>query len=182
MTSIYLDSCPLIDLAKYKARFHGSIITISQERETDVWQVEKLLDIARAGSIRVITSTLTISECTHIDNNEHVPHVETKRFYSELLTSGKGGIFLVQPILSILTRARNLRWEENIFCKPLDSVHIASALYHKCSEIWTRDDKMIRFANQLEALGLKCIVPSSSQYVTAFRYRDIDGHVTKVVE
>jgi predicted nucleic acid-binding protein len=153
-------------MAKHKARLSGSTVPLSEEREKDVWYLDRLLEMARNQEVRVLTSTITIAECTHIDpQNEPVPALEIKRFYSELLTSGKAGIYLVQPVQSILARARKLRWEDTIYLKPLDSVHAASALHHGCSEIWTRDAKIVTFSDRLEAFGLKVVAPSNTNVV-----------------
>ena len=134
------------------------------QNEKDVWYVTKLLEMARNQEIKIITSTITIAECIHIDPQIE-PTVVVKRFYSELLTSGKSGIYLVQPIQSILNRARKLKWDEKLHLKPLDSIHVASALHHGCSEILTRDQKIASSAIQLEELGLKSVAPSDTSFI-----------------
>ncbi len=166
--TVYIDACPLIDLAKYKAKLHGANVALTEEREKDVWYVKKLLELARSQGIKVITSTVTIAECTHTQENQPpVPMPEIKRFYSELLTSGKSGIFLVQPLQSILVRARKLSWEDGVYLKPIDSIHVASALHHGCSEIWTRDTRILNsFPDRLATFGLKCTAPSDSGVIT----------------
>jgi predicted nucleic acid-binding protein len=74
---------------------------------------------------------------------------ETQRFFSELLTSGGSGVSLVQPTRTILDRARDLRWRHEFTFKPIDSIHVATAIQMQCVELLTRDEKIYQARDKL---------------------------------
>src|SRR5690242_19627472 len=99
---VYIDTCPLIDLAQEKAG-----MAISDDQKRCVWFCAQALKAARAKKIKIVTSFLTVAECTSIKDNLPQPPEEIKRFYDMLLLSGKGGIELVAITQAIAVRARN---------------------------------------------------------------------------
>lgn len=108
---IYIEACPFIDLAKTEAKLpladpkNGD----EAERQKSVWFCKKLIEAARDGHIEIFTSGITVAECTQVEKGVAEPSEEIKRFYEELLTSGRAGILLVQPTQTILNKARDLK-------------------------------------------------------------------------
>ena len=163
MNLVYIDACTIIDLAKFKA---GSPFAKADEvqtaRERDVWRVERLLAASRDKVIKVITSSISVAECTHLKDSNPIPDADTQRFFSELLSSGKSGFFLVQPGHVIMEKARDLRWRHQIYLGSCDSVHVATALHAGCSEFLTRDQKITQQKAKLAQLKLTVSVPNDS--------------------
>lgn len=164
---MYVDACAFIDLAKFKANKEPSEPDAKKgDRERDVWLLERALDAARAGAIRVFTSSLSVVECSHLKiSTEPRPDPATQRFFSELLLSGKSGVTLVQPVLAIIQAARDLRWKRNFTFKPIDSLHVATALHMQCREILTSDGHMHRVSDQLAQLNLSVTYPRNATLV-----------------
>lgn len=153
---IYLDAAPIIDLVKFKVG-----VGINPERERDAWHLQQLLKAARADEIEIYTSTLTVAECTHVEDPAKLELA--KPLFLQLLTSGRGGVKLVQPILSIVEDARNLRWSHGIYLKGMDSIHAATALKFRCDEFLHRDGKISGAGAAFQALGMRVCTPSDTQ-------------------
>lgn len=171
---IYLDAAPIIDLVKFKVG-----VGISPEREHDAWHLQQLLKAARADEIDIFTSTLSVAECTHVEDRAKMELA--KPFFLQLLTSGRGGIKLVQPILAIVEEARNLKWSHGIHLKGMDSIHVATALKFRCDEFLHRDGKIGGASAAFSALGMRVCVPSDTsllppQYRQAQLIEDHLGH------
>ncbi|MEQ1513242.1 MAG: PIN domain-containing protein [Lysobacteraceae bacterium] len=153
---IYLDAAPIIDLVKFKVG-----VGIDPERERDAWYLQQLLKAARAEAIDIFTSTLTLAECTHVEDRAKLE--QAKPLFLQLLTSGRGGIKLVQPILAIVEDARNLRWSHGISLKGMDSIHAATALKFRCDEFLHRDGKISDSGAALHTLGMRVCAPSDTK-------------------
>lgn len=153
---IYVDSPAIIDLVKFKVG-----VNVNQEREQDAWHLQRMLDAARDGKVVVLTSALSIAECVHVQDQNKLE--EAKPFFLGLLASGRGGFTLIQPILSILEKARDLRWINGLSLKGADAVHLASALHFQCGEFWSRDGKFTQSASVLQALGIRACGPSETK-------------------
>lgn len=149
---VYVDSAAIIDLVKFKVG-----VAANQEREQDAWHLQRMLDAARDGKVQVFTSAISVAECTHVDDQNKLE--QAKPFFDGLLLSGRGGFTLVQPTLTLLERARGLRWSHAISLKGLDSIHAATALQFQCDELWTRDGKFGKFAATFSAMGLRVCHP-----------------------
>jgi len=160
---VYIDACAFIDLVKFETG-NESTIDANQlpERGKDVFFTRKLLDAARANDVFVATSSATIVECSHISEGQ-TPGIVIQRFFSEILTSGKSGVKLVQPTQSIMEYARELRWNHGITLKPMDAIHAATAIRMRCREILTRDAKFFQNRERLAQLGLAVVVPSETK-------------------
>lgn len=152
---IYLDSAPIIDLVKFKV---GA--GVDPEREQDAWHVQQLLIAARNDEIELYTSSLTVAECTHVSDPRKLE--KAKPLFVQLLTSGRAGVRLVQPVLALIEEARNLRWTHGITLKGFDSVHAATALRFRCDEFLHRDGGIGRAGNSLQALGMRVCAPSDT--------------------
>lgn len=153
---LYLDAAPIIDLVKFKVG-----VGIDPQRERDAWHLQQLLKAARAERIELFTSTLTVAECTHVEDPGKLE--KAKPLFLQLLTSGRGGIKLVQPILGIVEDARNLRWSQGIHLKGVDSIHAATALKFRCEEFLHRDGKIGGAGTAFLALGMRVCAPSDTQ-------------------
>jgi hypothetical protein len=153
---IYLDAAPIIDLVKFKVG-----VGIDPERERDAWYLQQLLKAARADKVDIFTSTLTVAECTHVEDRAKLELA--KPIFLQLLTSGRGGVKLVQPTLAIIEDARNLRWSHGICLKGMDSVHAATALRFRCEEFLHRDGKISGAGTEFQALGMRVCAPSDTQ-------------------
>ena len=57
---IYLDACPLIEMAQFAALPKGA------NESVGVWYCRQALRAAREGEVVVTTSILSVSECTSI--------------------------------------------------------------------------------------------------------------------
>lgn len=149
---VYVDSAVITDLVKAKV---GA--GIPTEREQDAWHLQKMLDAAREGKVSVFTSAISVAECTHVEDQNKLELA--KPFFLGLLASGRGGFTLAQPTLTLMEKARDLRWLHAISLSGLDAIHAATALHFKCEEIWTRDAKFVRFSPTFSAMGLRVCAP-----------------------
>jgi predicted nucleic acid-binding protein len=159
--TIYLDACPLIDMAERKDSTDQS-----DEAGACVWFCRQILRAARDGRVKVLTSFLSIAECTSIraEDGSSIPSPpdEIKRFYEMLLLSGKSGLELVSLTQAITIKARNLRWVSGINLRGADTIHVASAMQSRCDELWTRDGKIWKKRQQIAELGLRVIKPTET--------------------
>jgi hypothetical protein len=165
---IYIESCPFIDMAKHHARLPLSTLANQdarqreqQARERNVWFVTKLLEAARAGKVLIFTSMITMAECTHV--GDAAPSDDTKRFYMGLLNSGRSGVQLVQPTLTIIEASRALRWDSGIALGGIDSIHLASARQMKCEELITTDGKLLKNGPKILELQIRAIQASDTR-------------------
>jgi len=160
---LYVDSCVLIDLAKHKANLTLDANPEGQTaREGDVWRLERLLFASRDKVVKIYTSSLTLAECNHLGDSNPTPDVATQRFFSELLASGKSGIYLVQPSYIIMEKARDLRWRHSIYLSPSDSIHAATALHMGCKEILTLDKDFQKNKDKLAQHKLAVVRPNDT--------------------
>jgi hypothetical protein len=156
----YLDSCCFIDLAKQ------AVGLLPSARTMDCWFTWKLLEAHKDREIDVLTSVLTIAECTHADGNSEQP---VRELFQRLLMSGQY-CHLVQPTPFVGSDARDLRWKHGIALRGPDGLHVASALFMKAAEILTTDDKIARSKPAIEGLGLLVSNPAKTTCLP-LRYR-----------
>jgi predicted nucleic acid-binding protein len=136
-----------------------------KEREHDVYMCDALLDAARSGYVEVYSSSITIAECVKlkgVSTDPIIPDELIRKFFTQLILSGKSGITLAQPTHTILERARDLRWKDGLNLKPMDSIHVATAIHHKCTEFLTRDQKIIEAADALGRFKLEVVHPNQT--------------------
>lgn len=165
LPKLYVESDPLIDLVKVKVG-----LTPKTGAERDVWYLERVLDAARAGEVELFTSTITIAECTHVSDPAKLENA--KPFFLGLLASGKSGVRLVQTTLSVVERARNLRWFDSFKLSGADAIHVASALHMRCDELLTGDGKILNSAALLAPMSLKACRPSGTALLPAKYFQD----------
>lgn len=142
-TRIYFDACCFIDLAQHELQLNAT-----NAREPHVFYCRKFLEASRAKELTVFTSTITISECVSIkneflsDQDKRIHPPEVKRLFEGMLMSAKSGVMPVQPTPRMIQAARDLRWVHTAKFKPMDSIHIATAIAMKCSHFVTTDTKL----------------------------------------
>lgn len=152
---IYVESPSIIDLVRFKVGANADA-----ERERDVWHLQRMLQAARDGKVQVFASALSIAECVHVKDPAKLD--QAKPFFLGLLASGKGGFTLANPVLTLLEKARDLRWIQGIALGGADSIHAATALHFQCSELWTRDRKFTECAASFSAMGMRICAPSET--------------------
>lgn len=138
---LYFDACCFIDLAKTELK-----LILEEGKEPHVYYAKKFIDAARAKELIVLTSTLTMTECTHVkdkskpEGNNRIQTSEVKRLFQGMLMSGKSGVLPAQPVPFIVEKARDLTWEHGTTLKAMDALHVATAIHHKCSHFITTDN------------------------------------------
>lgn len=168
LSRIYIDACVFIDIAKHKAN-----VSLQGKDERNVWFTRQLLKASRDEKVELLTSSLSIVECTHIPNVPNPPD-NIKRFYDGLLASGKSGIKLVQPTFTIMEKARALRWIDGIYLKgAADAIHVASALLMNCAEFLTTDGNILNKSDKLQELNLRVCHPEETELLPP-KYRQGD--------
>lgn len=172
---VYLDACCFIDMVA-----HDHSIGVRPDRALHVYYCRKFLEAARGKEAHVFTSTLTVAECLGVKNesdlkdNKLVFTDEVKRLFEGMLLSAKSGVMPVQPTPRIVKSARDLRWAHAATFKPMDSLHIATAIDMKCGYFLTTDSKLkpenIAIA---KALGLVVCTADSIARLLPSKYQQL---------
>ena len=138
MANVYFDSCCFIDLIKQIA---GILPT---DRANDVWYCNKLLEASQKADAKVFTSFMTFAECTHAkdENDQKIITEDVRKAIDGFFFSVRAGVTPVQPSIFVLERIRSLTWDDGIFLKGFDALHVGSALVAECSEFITTDDRI----------------------------------------
>ncbi len=169
---VYMDACCFIDLAKSAL----SVPTL-REREPHIFYCRKFLDAARAKDAVVYTSTISVVECVNIKDTTApgCPIVEddgARTLFRGMLMSAKSGVMPVMPMPKITELARDLRWVHDITCKPVDAVHIATALAMKCSHMFSTDGRLgAENIRKISALGLTVCTADRAVELLPDQYR-----------
>ncbi|GAB4565817.1 MAG: hypothetical protein Tsb007_37510 [Rhizobacter sp.] len=152
---IYFDACCFIDLAKTKLTIPTLV-----EREKHIYFCRKILEASRAKEMAVYTSTVTMAECVKLqdtskpEGQQFIEDERVQKLFKGMLQSGVG-VMPVAATPSITEAARNLRWKQSITIKPMDAIHVATALAMKCTHFVTTDDKLgPENVKRIAALGL----------------------------
>ncbi len=162
-----MDSCCFIDVAKYDLG-HKDKIDHLADKEEHIKACIKMLDDAKKGNIRVLTGNITISECQHLSG---FVDEEIKRLFRSILTSGRI-VRIVADSIFIAERARNLMWDYQIKLGGADAHHVATALESNCSEFITSDKGILKWASEIEKLGLKVIRGEHSKELAQLALKD----------
>jgi predicted nucleic acid-binding protein len=140
--------------------------------------MKRLCDASRDGTIRIVTSVLTVSECLHIGDADPVDQ-PTRDLIVDFLTSGRV-VDLAEADIFIAEKARSLWWDHNIRLKGADGIHVATALEMGCTEFITTDarvrDQTNKFSNAIVALrgiGLN-VIRGSQTAALPVEYRTDD--------
>jgi len=148
---VYFDNTIFVDVVKFDL---GKLLD-SDERTRDVWMAKRLMEAHRDKEVQVLTSALTIAECTHGGDGDVSERAQF--LISKLLTSGDY-VHLVQMTPFIATAARDLRWQHGINLRGADGIHAASALSERCDELITTNGRFGRLHVHQEAfqqLGMR---------------------------
>lgn len=167
---VYMDSYCFIDMAKQAI---GALPAVSTQ---EVWYCWKLLEAARDREIDVLTSVLTIAECTHADGNSDA---KVRDLFTRLLMSGQY-VQLVQPTPFIAADARDLRWVHGIALRGPDGLHVASGLFLKAAEFLTTDVKITKHVAGIGTLGMR-VTNAAKTTCLPMKYRQeelLDGKIT----
>lgn len=130
------------------------------------------MEAHRDKEVKVLTSALTIAECTHGGDGDISERAQF--LLSKLLTSGDY-VHLIQMTPFIGTDARDLRWRHGINLKGADGVHAASALSRKCEEFVTTNGRFNRLyvhRDAFERLGMRIINARDTALLPA-KYRQL---------
>jgi hypothetical protein len=148
-----MDACCFIELALQ------SIGRNDTARDNDLWFLKELLNAAADEEIEVLTSTLSIAECSHAKGDISD---DVKSLFKRFLTSGRY-VFLIQDSVLVAEKARNLRWVHGLAFGGADSIHLASAMELKCEEFLTWDNQPHANATALNDLALPVRFPRDTR-------------------
>lgn len=172
---VYFDTCCFIDLAKTSLK-----LQTEENREPHIFYCKKLIDAARAKEATVLTSSLTMTECTYIkdksklEKSRVVKNDEVKRLFHGMLLSGKSGVLPAQPTPFIIEKARDIVWEHGATLKAMDSLHVATALQHKCTYFITTDNLGEDNIKIINGLGLSICSADKVSHLLPDKYRQLD--------
>lgn len=170
-----MDSCCFIDLAK-----NALSLPVLAKRDPHVFFCRKFLDAARANDVTVYTSTMTVIECVYVTDNgtpgkQAIEDDGVKAIFRGMLLSGKSGVMPVIPTVRITDNARDLRWQDGITCKPIDRLHIATAIAMKCTHFFTSDDKLgSENIRNIANLGLTVCMADKAADLLPTHYRQFE--------
>ncbi|MHC1752940.1 hypothetical protein [Humidesulfovibrio sp.] len=128
----YIDANVIID---YVAFEYGA--GIPSQRQIEMDYVEKIFNHAKDGSILLFSSSISKVECHSIGKDTLVTD-DVKKLFSSILGSGKV-VRPISPIEPILEMARDMQWDGFPLPGNMDKIHIASAIFSKCTEFITFD-------------------------------------------
>lgn len=168
MKRIYFDNTVFVDVVKTDL---GK--PVEEGRSADVWMAKRLMEAHRDKEVQVLTSALTIAECTHGGDGDVSERAQF--LISKMLTSGDY-VHLIQMTPFVAIGARDLRWKHGINLKGADGIHASSALSEGCNEFLTSDgrfDRLHMHRDAFEILGMKIVRASDAQSLPA-KYRQID--------
>lgn len=169
---VYLDACCFIDMAASQLE-----VTVQAWKEPHIFYCRKFLEAARAQDIVVHTSVLTVAECTYVNEQpdgvqkQIILNDEVKALFKGMLLSGKSGVMPVQATPSIVERARDLRWVHGAPTKPMDAIHVATALAMKCTHFVTTD--ILQGIEIIRGLGLSVGSADSIAHLLPSIYRQL---------
>lgn len=171
---IYMDACCFIDLAKSSL----SVYT-KPDREPHIFYSRKFLEAARANNITVYTSSVTAIECVVIkdESQPNAPVVEedtVKPLFRGMLMSGKSGVMPVIPTPRMVEDARDLRWTHDITCKPMDALHLATAIKMGCTHFLTTDNLGAENIKKLGGMGLIVCKADEASHLLPSQYRQFE--------
>lgn len=155
---VYFDNTVFVDVVKFDL---GK--ALDSDRTDDVWMAKRLMEAHRDKEVQVLTSALTIAECTHGGDGDVSERAQF--LISKLLTSGDY-VHLVQMTPFVATAARDLRWQHNINLKGPDGIHAASALSEGCDELVSTNGRFGRLhihQAAFERLGMRIVQARNSQ-------------------
>ncbi|MGI8858343.1 MAG: type II toxin-antitoxin system VapC family toxin [Thermomicrobiales bacterium] len=125
----YFDSCIFIYVITNHPQ-HGSMCT-------------EAIRAAEQGQFKLVTSMLTMIEVIKERSGPHTPSEATQKKIADFFEHDY--VLMVQASRQIMLDARQLCWKYGgINLKGNDAVHLATALYAKCSVLYTYDDTLLK--------------------------------------
>ena len=176
---VYADACCFVEMASHLIGRH------KPERDRDVAYLKAIFQAHFEGKLAAHTSVLSIAECQYAGSSTNkLLTDDIKSLFKRFLTSGQY-LALIQPTVVIGEKARNLYWAHGLNFRGADALHIASALELDCVEFLTFDDRILKAAKELDALGLRVIPPRDTHILpesyNPFRHPLIDTVGTTMV-
>lgn len=172
---LYFDTCCFLDMLQ-----HTTGISPKPERAAHVFYLRQFLELARAKGAFVYTSALTVAECQFVLDESDKSNVkkiltdDVKRLIDGMLLSGKSGVLPAQATPNIVKASRDLRWVHGTNFKPLDALHISTALRLGCSHFITTDAKLDANSKLIvNSLGLAFCVADSIKDLLPSDYRQL---------
>src|ERR1700678_2684702 len=156
---VYLDACCFIELAQDQSG--GQLADNGKYIEP----IKTLLRAARDKKIVIVTSQISVAECTHAGGSIDD---DTQRLFRSLLTSGTSGITPWQADIFVMERSRDLRWKHSVNLGALDGIHVATALEANCDELVTWDGlggkhkSILKSAPAIGKLGCSVVIPTTT--------------------
>lgn len=161
---VYFDACCFIELAK---GLRGQAL---HDGGVHIWPLQALLRASKAGLIEVCTCAISVAECVAAEADIGP---EVQRLFTGLLTSGKGGVLLLQDDIWTVERARDLRWKNGVNLRSPDSIHVAAALQSGCKELITLDGNsnppkrrsILKATSAFAPFGLRVVIPKDTSLI-----------------
>lgn len=172
---VYFDACCFIDLAKTALK-----LQTENGRDSHIFFCRKFIDAARAKEAVVLTSSLSVTECTHVKDKSK-PEVEriiktdeVRRLFQGMIMSGKSGVLPAQPTPLIVEKARDLVWVHEMNLRAMDALHIATALQHKCTHFITTDNFGEANIKIINGLGLAICSADKISHLLPDHHRQLE--------
>jgi len=123
--NVYVDSCVFLSWFK---------------DEPDADECKGLFDSADKGEIKIITSSITLTEVIKLNRSIEIPHtdvIKLRNFFE------KDFIMIASLERRIAEKARELIWK-NPHLQPKDSIHLATAIYLEIQKLYTFDNDLLK--------------------------------------
>lgn len=130
----YLDTAFFIEVAQNKYDDNSN--------SSDLIFYQNLIEVAKANKLELFTSTCTILECLKVKDvqEQRFADDKAKKIIDSILLSGQSMITPIEPTSFLIVNARDINWDTKLtISKPLDLLHLASAIELKCEEFITID-------------------------------------------
>jgi predicted nucleic acid-binding protein len=128
---------------------------VFNKEEGRVESCRQVLKAAEAKELKIVTSAMTIAEVVRVKGMERIPRVETilKEFFEHEF------LIVVSVDRSVATKARQLMYEFPAL-KPMDAIHLATAIKGKVFEMQTYDGGLLNLSGKIGVPPLSIRQPS----------------------
>lgn len=166
---LYLDSCCLIEAIK------GEIGKADPKRSADLDMLKRIIRAGRDGKMTVLTSLFTVAEVIKTEEGDKPIPEDLKKKIERLILSGQDGLTVVSTSPMIVTRARDLAWDDGMWTvKPPDRLHLASALISGAKEFLSWDNRLGKKLKKSDLKGMRFVSPSDTSILPAeYRANDL---------
>lgn len=169
---VYFDACCFIDMAQ-----SAMSLQLETGRESHVFYCRKFLEAARNQEVFVFTSTVSVVECTSVKDRtkpsgqQGILTDDVKQLFRGMLLSARSGVMPVQPTPIIIEDARDLKWDDGATLRPMDAIHVATAIAMKCTHFVTTDN--LHGADIVNNLGLAICRADDIAHLLPDRYKQL---------